>query len=76
MVELERAKRAAISVISNALESKATSSEDIGRQFLTYGHRIRWEAPMTMFFCVFLVELVGSEGRERGSERERRVLRV
>ncbi len=38
-MELERAKKAAISVISNALESKATSSEDIGRQFLTYGHR-------------------------------------
>jgi len=38
-VELERAKKAAISIISNALESKATSSEDIGRQFLTYGHR-------------------------------------
>lgn len=38
-VELERAKKAAISVICNALESKATSSEDIGRQFLTYGHR-------------------------------------
>jgi processing peptidase subunit alpha len=42
-VELERAKKAAISVISNALESKATSSEDIGRQFLTYGHRWVWE---------------------------------
>ncbi len=39
MVELERAKRAATSVIYNALESKATSAEDIGRQFLTYGHR-------------------------------------
>ena len=38
-VELERAKRAAVSVICNALESKATSAEDIGRQFLTYGHR-------------------------------------
>ncbi|KXZ51946.1 hypothetical protein GPECTOR_11g70 [Gonium pectorale] len=39
-VELERAKRAAVSVICNALESKATSAEDIGRQYLTYGHRI------------------------------------
>jgi hypothetical protein len=38
-VELERAKRAAVSVICNALESKATSAEDIGRQYLTYGHR-------------------------------------
>ena len=39
-VELDRAKRAAVSIICNALESKATSSEDIGRQFLTYGRRI------------------------------------
>eukprot|EP00197_Chlamydomonas_leiostraca_P004553 CAMPEP_0202861894 /NCGR_PEP_ID=MMETSP1391-20130828/3130_1 /ASSEMBLY_ACC=CAM_ASM_000867 /TAXON_ID=1034604 /ORGANISM="Chlamydomonas leiostraca, Strain SAG 11-49" /LENGTH=548 /DNA_ID=CAMNT_0049541343 /DNA_START=16 /DNA_END=1662 /DNA_ORIENTATION=- len=38
--EVARAKRAAVSVIYNALESKATSAEDIGRQFLTYGHRI------------------------------------
>lgn len=38
-VELERAKRAAVAVICNALESKATSAEDIGRQFLTYGQR-------------------------------------
>lgn len=38
-VELERAKRAAVSVICNALESKATSAEDIGRQYLTYGRR-------------------------------------
>lgn len=37
--EVARAKRAAVSVIYNALESKATSAEDIGRQFLTYGHR-------------------------------------
>lgn len=37
--EVARAKRAAVSVIFNALESKATSAEDIGRQFLTYGHR-------------------------------------
>lgn len=37
--EVERAKRAAVSIIYNALESKATSAEDIGRQFLTYGHR-------------------------------------
>ncbi|KAG2497396.1 hypothetical protein HYH03_004551 [Edaphochlamys debaryana] len=39
-IELERAKRAAVSVICNALESKATSAEDIGRQYLTYGKRI------------------------------------
>jgi hypothetical protein len=38
-VELERAKRAATSMICNALESKATSAEDIGRQMLTYGQR-------------------------------------
>ena len=38
-VELERARRSAVSVICNALESKATSAEDIGRQYLTYGHR-------------------------------------
>lgn len=38
-MELERAKRAAVAVICNALESKATSAEDIGRQFLTYGKR-------------------------------------
>jgi processing peptidase subunit alpha len=38
-VEVARAKRATISVIYNALESKAASAEDIGRQFLTYGYR-------------------------------------
>ena len=38
-VELDRAKRAAVSIIYNALESKATSTDDIGRQFLTYGKR-------------------------------------
>ncbi len=39
-LEVERAKRTALATISNALESKATSAEDIGRQFLTYGRRI------------------------------------
>jgi hypothetical protein len=29
----------AISLIQNALEGKAARAEDIGRQFLTYGHR-------------------------------------
>mmetsp|Transcript_19134 Transcript_19134/g.53572 ORF Transcript_19134/g.53572 Transcript_19134/m.53572 type:complete len:139 (+) Transcript_19134:124-540(+) len=39
-VEVERAKRATVSIIHNALESKTASAEDIGRQFLTYGYRI------------------------------------
>lgn len=37
--QLERAKRMSVSLIHNALESKSASAEDIGRQFLTYGHR-------------------------------------
>jgi len=37
--QLERSKAMAISLIQNALESKAASAEDLGRQFLTYGHR-------------------------------------
>ncbi len=36
---LERAKHMSISLIHNALESKSASAEDMGRQFLTYGHR-------------------------------------
>ena len=50
-VELERAKRAAVSVICNALESKATSAEDIGRQYLTYGHRCArlWSRPFALW---------------------------
>jgi hypothetical protein len=37
--QLERAKKMSVSLIHNALESKSASAEDIGRQFLTYGHR-------------------------------------
>jgi hypothetical protein len=37
--QLDRAKRMSVSLIHNALESKSASAEDIGRQFLTYGHR-------------------------------------
>jgi processing peptidase subunit alpha len=37
--QLERAKAMATSLIQNALEGKAARAEDIGRQFLTYGHR-------------------------------------
>jgi len=37
--QLERAKKMSVSLIQNALESKSASAEDIGRQFLTYGHR-------------------------------------
>ncbi|GLC34134.1 hypothetical protein PLESTB_000841100 [Pleodorina starrii] len=51
-VELERAKRAAVSVICNALESKATSAEDIGRQYLTYGHRISGRTYVEMLEAV------------------------
>lgn len=38
--QLERAKAMAMALIHNALESKAASAEDIGRQFLTYGRRV------------------------------------
>lgn len=38
--ELDRAKQRTASVICNALESKETSAEDLGRQILTYGQRI------------------------------------
>ncbi|GFR42591.1 hypothetical protein Agub_g3518 [Astrephomene gubernaculifera] len=51
-VELERAKRAAVSVICNALESKATSAEDIGRQYLTYGRRIAGRTYVEMLEAV------------------------
>ncbi|GIL94697.1 hypothetical protein Vretimale_918 [Volvox reticuliferus] len=51
-VELERAKRSAVSVICNALESKATSAEDIGRQYLTYGHRISGRTYVEMLEAV------------------------
>jgi hypothetical protein len=37
--QLERAKAMAVSLIQSALESKAASAEDLGRQYLTYGHR-------------------------------------
>lgn len=40
MAEVDRAKRVTLATISNALESKSTSAEDIGRQWLTYGQRI------------------------------------
>jgi len=38
--ELERAKAAAISSVLMNLESRAVVGEDIGRQVLTYGHRL------------------------------------
>lgn len=37
--QLERAKKMSVGLIHGALESKSASAEDIGRQFLTYGHR-------------------------------------
>lgn len=37
--QLERAKQMTISMVSTALESKSGSSEDMGRQYLTYGKR-------------------------------------
>ena len=47
--QLERAKRMSVSLIHNALESKSASAEDIGRQFLTYGHR--WGAAAEARAC-------------------------
>jgi processing peptidase subunit alpha len=37
--QLDRAKAMSISLIQGALESKAASAEDLGRQILTYGQR-------------------------------------
>jgi len=66
-IELERAKRATISNICNALESKATSAEDIGRQFLSYGKRISGREYVEMIEAVtaqdvarFVTKLLGS----------------
>ncbi|MEW5299121.1 MAG: hypothetical protein WDW36_002166 [Sanguina aurantia] len=56
--ELDRAKRAAVSVICNALESKQTSAEDIGRQFLTYGHRISGRTYVEMIEAVTQQDIV------------------
>jgi hypothetical protein len=60
-VELERAKRAATSMICNALESKATSAEDIGRQMLTYGQR---------YTGAQYVDMMAQVGRCRGMLRD------
>ena len=38
--EVERAKRAAVASVVMNLESRAVTAEDIGRQVLTYGHRL------------------------------------
>jgi len=46
--ELERAKQRTASVIANALESKETSAEDLGRQILTYGKRISGAEYLTL----------------------------
>eukprot|EP00882_Tetradesmus_deserticola_P026874 GHRQ01029690.1.p1 GENE.GHRQ01029690.1~~GHRQ01029690.1.p1 ORF type:complete len:155 (+),score=79.19 GHRQ01029690.1:134-598(+) len=42
----------AISLIQNALEGKAARAEDIGRQFLTYGHRVNVRAYEEMIRAV------------------------
>ncbi len=52
MEEVERAKRTALATICNALESKATSAEDIGRQFLTYDRRISGQQYAAMIEAV------------------------
>lgn len=52
--QLERAKAMSISLIQGALESKAASAEDLGRQILTYGHRCVagcWHS-LTTYQCV------------------------
>ena len=38
--QLERAKAMTASMVASALEAKAMVAEDLGRQWLTYGHRI------------------------------------
>ena len=76
-MELERAKRAATSMICNALESKATSAEDIGRQMLTYGQRYTGPQYVDMLAQVGAAAAVlqrgggvgGSLGRLPGSMR-------
>eukprot|EP00798_Chlamydomonas_sp_ICE-L_P027065 gene27065-2298_t len=62
-VELERAKRAATSIIYNALESKATSAEDIGRQFLTYGHRISGSQYIEMIEAITVADIYSFVGK-------------
>lgn len=50
--QLERAKAMSVSLIQGALESKAASAEDLGRQILTYGHRVNVRDYETMIQSV------------------------
>jgi hypothetical protein len=45
----------AVSLIQNALEGKAARAEDIGRQFLTYGHRCDCQHFLTYVVIMALV---------------------
>ena len=57
--QLERAKRMAVSLIHSVLESKSASAEDIGRQFLTYGHRISGAEYVRMIEAVSPADVAG-----------------
>lgn len=58
--ELQRAKNSALSTVMSSLESRIVVSEDIGRQFLTYGTR----SPSTFFTTVLSLPSAHSDSSE------------
>jgi processing peptidase subunit alpha len=61
--QLERAKAMATSLVCNTLESKAASTEDLGRQYLTYGQRISLREYLRMIGELGPGEVAGFVGR-------------
>ena len=60
----------AVSLIHSVLESKSASAEDIGRQFLTYGHRISGAEYVRMIEAVSPADVAGFvRSRQLAAER-------